>query len=86
MIFAILIGYSLQWGAAYCVRGGPEIEKKAMEVCLFRAFIYSISAKFFLVKLIWFSWHMVLDVALICQNTISNENHITDQLFGCLSG
>lgn len=22
-----------QWGAAYCVRGGPEKEKKAMEVC-----------------------------------------------------
>lgn len=29
----LICAFFFQWGAVYCVRGGPEKEKKAMEVC-----------------------------------------------------
>ena len=36
LLFISDFDFLLQWGAAYCVKGGPEKEKKAMEVGLYR--------------------------------------------------
>ena len=43
----LTIFFNQQWGAAYSVRGGPEKEMKAMEVCFFTEFIDSICPIYF---------------------------------------
>lgn len=43
--FLIISSIILQWGAAYCVRGGPEKEKLAMQVKLFSPYRYQANYK-----------------------------------------